>query len=274
MDSNKFPDVNSQADLYKKVLDGVRGKPVIFRTMDIGGDKRVPYWSSIREENPAMGWRAVRVSLDRPVLIRHQMRALIKAANGRNLNLMFPMVTDVSEFNTAKYWLETELENAKKKGRKLPNTLSVGCMLEVPALALQLPTLIEHADFISVGSNDLFQFLFASDRSSPELTQRFDPMTPAVLSFLRHLVKQCFDKNIPISLCGEIAGEPLAAMALLGIGFRHLSMAPPSIGPIKTMIRSLSICKLEKYLASLTISSEDKLRQKLDEFASENGVAY
>ena len=147
-------------------------------------------------------------------------------------------------------------------------------MLEVPALALQLPTLIEHADFISVGSNDLFQFLFASDRSSPELTQRFDPMTPAVLSFLRHLVKQCFDKNIPISLCGEIAGEPLAAMALLGIGFRHLSMAPPSIGPIKTMIRSLSICKLEKCLASLTISSGDSLRQKLDEFASENGVTF
>ena len=272
MDSNKYPDVNSQADLYKKIIDGAKGKQVIFRTMDIGGDKRVPYWSSMGEKNPAMGWRAVRVSLDRPVLIRHQMRALIKAANGRNLNLMFPMITDVSEFDKAKYWLMTEIENARKKGRRLPKTLSVGCMLEVPALALQMPMLIERADFISVGSNDLFQFLFASDRNSPELNRRYDPMASTVLSFLRDLVKKCFNGNIPISLCGEIAGEPLEAMALIGIGFRHLSMAPPAIGPIKTMVRSLSIGNLEKYLDSLTNSSEDNMRKKLNEFASDNGV--
>ena len=167
MDSNKFPDVNRQASLYKRVIDGANGKPVVFRTMDIGGDKRVPYWNSEKDENPAMGWRAVRISLDKPSLMRHQMRALIRAAGERDLSLMFPMVTEVSEFDAALDLLNTELDRAKQKKKKLPKDLSVGTMLEVPALAFQLPSLLKRTDFIAVGTNDLFQFLFASDRSNP-----------------------------------------------------------------------------------------------------------
>ena len=272
MDSNKFPDVNRQADLYKRVIDGANGKPVVFRTMDIGGDKRVPYWNSEKDENPAMGWRAVRISLDKPTLMRHQMRALIRAAGERDLSLMFSMVTEVSEFDAALDLLNTELDRAKQKRKKLPKDLSVGTMLEVPALTFQLPSLLKRTDFIAVGTNDLFQFLFASDRSNPDLANRYDPMSPAALSFLHDFVNTCLKANVPVSLCGEIAGEPLEAMALIGLGFRHLSMAPTSIGPVKSMIRSLSASDLEQHFESLTDFSSLSMRRILRTFAMDNSV--
>ncbi len=272
MNSSDFPGVDRQAEIYKRVMDAAAGKPVTFRTLDIGGDKNLPYWHTGTEENPAMGWRAVRIALDRPVLMRHQFRALIKAAEGQELRLMFPMITEVSEFDAARNLLDRELSRAKTRGRPIPEKLFVGTMLEVPALAFQLPVLLKRADFISVGSNDLFQFLFASDRGSPHLADRYDSLSPAALFFLQYLVDSCDKTNTPLTLCGEIAGRPLEAMALIGIGFRRLSMSPGSIGPVKTMIRSLSAGDLTRYIESLGDHAEHSFRKKLRQFAVDHGV--
>jgi len=272
MESRVFPNVDRQAELYKRILDQSAGKPVVFRTLDVGGDKSLPYWKMDGGENPAMGWRAVRVSLDRPVLLRHQFRALIRAADGRDLKIMFPMITEVAEFDSLRDILARELEAAERRGRTLPGNLEVGSMLEVPALAFQMTSLLQRVDFVSVGSNDLFQFLFASDRGSPLLADRYDPLSPPALNFLGGLVRQCDEVGIPISLCGEMAGRPLDAMALSGLGFRNLSMAPSAIGPVKAMVRSLSVSDLKRYLDTLLQSHEHSLREKLREFAVDHGV--
>lgn len=272
MDSVEFPDVNRQAEIYGKILDEAQGKPVVFRTLDVGGDKGLPYWDNAKEENPAMGWRAIRITLDRPVLMRHQLRGLIRAAGGRHLSIMFPMIAEIAEFDAARNLLDRELEHAVKKGRALPDKLSVGTMLEVPSLAYQMPALLKRVDFISIGSNDLFQFLFASDRGSPKLGDRYDPLSPSALSLLSSLIEACDAAGKPISLCGEMAGRPLDAMALVGLGFRQLSMAPSSIGPVKSMIRSLSAGDLKRYLDSLRDVSEHSLREKLREFGLDHSV--
>ena len=272
MNSHNFPDVRRQSRLYERIIEQSGGKPVIFRTLDVGGDKSLPYWENDREENPAMGWRAIRVSIDRPALIRNQLRALIRAAQGRELSIMFPMITEISEFDKARKILDLELERANANNYKPVKNLRVGTMLEVPALAYQMPALLERADFISVGSNDLFQFLFASDRGSPKISDRFDPLSPAGLNFLKSIIEQCDATKTPVSLCGEMAGRPLDAMALIGIGFRTLSMAPSSIGPVKTMIRSLSIHDLRLYLDSLKDVTEHSLREKLRGFAIDHSV--
>jgi len=267
-----FPDVESQCDLYTKVLDQAGGRPVVFRTLDAGGDKMLPYWKPTPEENPAMGWRAIRVSLDRPAMLRQQMRALIRAAGGRELRLMFPMVADVGEFEAARSLLGMELAREDRLGGPLPASVKVGAMLEVPSLAFQLPALLKKADFISVGSNDLLQFLFGSDRGNPRLSERYDPLSPLVLSLLRNVLAECRAARVPVSLCGEMAGRPLEAMALVGIGFRDLSVSPPAVGPLKAMIRSLDCQALRRYMDSLYDLSDRNVREKLRSFAKDHGV--
>ncbi len=272
MDATEYPDVNRQAELYERIFDQMEGRRVVFRTLDMGGDKRMPYWEDRAEENPAMGWRAIRVALDRPVVLRHQLRALIKAAAGRDLCIMFPMISEVAEFDAARALLDRELVRAEERKRKLPGELSVGTMFEVPALAFQLPQLLDRVDFLSVGSNDLFQFLFASDRGSPSIADRYDSLSPAALNFLSNLIKQAGAAQKPIGLCGEMASRPLDAMVLAGLGLRNLSMAPSAIGPVKAMIRSLSLRDLERYLEQLEDGAEHSLRERMREFALDHGV--
>jgi phosphotransferase system enzyme I (PtsP) len=272
MERRTFPDVNEQAELYERIFDLAHGKPVVFRTLDVGSDKRLPYWNIEPEENPALGWRALRVALDRPAMLRHQLRALIRAAKGRPLSIMFPMVAETAEFEEANALLDREVQSARKIGRVLPEKIEVGTMLEVPALAFQMASLLKRVDFVSVGSNDLFQFLFASDRGNPRLADRYDPLSPGALSFLRHLVVQCDAAGVPISLCGEMAGRPLDAMALVGIGFRSLSVAPSAVGPVKSMIRGLSVSNLSQYMESLFDQPGRSVREKLREFAIDHGV--
>ncbi len=267
-----FPGVEAQRRLYADVLDKAGDKPVIFRTLDVGGDKVLPYWERSAEENPAMGWRAIRVSLDRPDMLRQQLRALIRAAASRELRLMFPMIAEVAEFKAARAWLDKELEWEKELGFPPPSKFSVGAMLEVPSLVWQLPALLKQVDFISVGSNDLFQFLFASDRGNPQLSERYDLLSPLVLTLLRSVSEQCRAAGTPVSLCGDMASRPLEAMALIGIGFRDLSVTPPSVGPIKAMIRSLSVLALCEYMSSLYDLDQHDTRQKLGSFAQEHGV--
>ncbi|MGH6931410.1 MAG: phosphoenolpyruvate--protein phosphotransferase [Dongiaceae bacterium] len=270
---SEFPDVKAQVELYRKVLDQAGGKPVVFRTLDVGGDKVLPYWSGGEEENPAMGWRAIRIGLDRPVMLRQQLRALIRASGGRPLHLMFPMISEIAEIDAARRILNIELGRVRAKREPLPSAVKVGTMFEVPALAWQLKELLRRIDFLSVGSNDLRQFLFASDRGNPRLADRYDTLSPAMLSLLSDLARECALAGVPLSLCGEMAGQTLDAMALIGLGFRNLSMAPPAIGPVKMMVRSLDAGRLNGYIAPLIGLPVPSLRPKLRAFARDHNVA-
>ncbi len=268
-----LPQVRQQAEIYGRILDAAGDRPVVFRTLDVGGDKILPYLTRYDDEqNPAMGWRAIRLALDRPVLLRMQFRALLKAAAGRNLRLMFPMIAEVAEFDAARAILDKEIARLERLGKTLPQQISVGTMLEVPGLAWQLDALLSRVDFVSVGSNDLMQFLFASDRGNPHLAGRYDFLSPAALSFLRDVVQKCDAAGVPISLCGEAAGGPLEAMALVGLGFRQISMNAAAIGPVKMMIRSLDIGKLSAFMAPLYGSAEHSLREQLAAFAEAENV--
>jgi phosphotransferase system enzyme I (PtsP) len=267
-----FPSVGQQAAIYRRVLEQSGERPVTFRTLDIGGDKLLPYMSEIADENPAMGWRAIRIALDRPALLRQQLRALIRAASGRQLRVMFPMIAEAGEFEAARAVLDLELERAGKRGNALPVKTEVGLMFEVPALLWELPGLLPKVDFLSVGTNDLVQFLFAADRGNPRLAERYDALSRPVLGLLGQVVAACAAAKVPLALCGEMAGQPLDAMALVGIGFRTLSMAPGSIGPVKAMIRSLELAPLEALLAGLADMPPRGLRGRLRGFARDHGV--
>ncbi len=272
MARSKLLGVDEQTTLYSQVLDQAGTKPVMFRTLDIGGDKVLPHWGGADGENPAMGWRAIRVSLDRPALMRQQLRALIRAASGRELYVMFPMVAEVAEFAAARILLDMEIERERDLGRVLPNKVSVGVMLEVPSLAFQMPALLERVDFLCVGSNDLAQFLFAQDRGDARLAGRYDMLSPIVLKFLASIVEQCDAKGVPVSLCGEMAGRPLEAMALLGLGFRRLSMSPAAMGPVKAMLRSVDISLIAAALPPLCDGPEHSVRDALMALAIDQGA--
>jgi phosphotransferase system enzyme I (PtsP) len=246
---------------------------VVFRTLDVGGDKILPYFDRLSDENPAMGWRSLRIALDRPAMLRNQVRALLRAACGRPLHIMFPMVSEVAEFDKAKSILDMEIERERSRGNCIPSETKVGAMIEVPALLFQLKALLARVDFLSVGSNDLLQFLFAADRGNPRLAPRYDPLSPGALKMLASLAEACEAAKVPLSLCGEMAGQPLEAMALLGLGFRTLSMAPLSVPPVKAMVLSLDVQGVRSYILSLLDSPDRSLRDKLRAFARDHGVA-
>jgi phosphotransferase system enzyme I (PtsP) len=267
MISHELPRLKQLVDLYTAVLDGAAGRRVVFRTLDLGGDKVLPYARPLNEENPAMGWRAIRMTLDRPALLRYQIRALLKAAKGRDLDLMFPMVAEVAEFRAARALVDRELERLSRAGEDPPRKVRVGSMIEVPALAFQLPALLASADFISIGSNDLMQFLFASDRGNPRLGGRYDLLSPPMLNFLKQISDAARDRGVPVTLCGEMAGRPLEAMALIGLGFRSLSMVPASVGPVKQMLLGLNVGELAAFIGPLLAQSDHSLREQLRQFA-------
>lgn len=267
-----FPDVQQQQELYEKILDAAGEKPVVFRTLDVGGDKLLSYMARQEEENPALGWRAIRIGLDHPALLRQQLRALLRAADGRRLSLMFPMIAEVAELDAALRILRMERDRLEDQGRAGPAELRVGAMIEVPSLLWQLPALLPRVDFLSVGSNDLTQYVFAADRGNPRVAARYDSLAPAMLSLLRGLVVACDEAGVPVSVCGEMAGRPLDAMALIGLGFRSLSMSPPSVGPVKTMLRSLDAGALGRYMADVVKASDHSLRPKLRAFAIDHEV--
>jgi phosphotransferase system enzyme I (PtsP) len=266
-----LPRTSEQYSLYRSVMDAAKEKPVTFRTLDIGGDKVLPYLRSVEEENPALGWRAIRLSLDRPGLLRAQVRALLRAAAGRELRIMFPMVAVVSEFDNARALVERELTYLRRHGHRLPNQVMVGAMLEVPSLLFALDDLLERADFLSVGSNDLVQFLFAADRGNAQVANRFDPLSPPALRVLKLIADACKKHGKPFTLCGELAAKPLEAMTLIALGFRSLSLSPAMIGPVKAMILALDAAAAEKAVLPL-LSSASATREKLRAFASEAGI--
>ncbi len=272
MISSTFPRLEQQTRLYKAILDAAGDRPVVFRSLDVGGDKVLPFFRASEEENPAIGWRAIRMALDRPALFRTQIRALLRAAQGRELRIMLPMISDVSEFEAARALIDREVDILKRHGRVEPKRLMVGAMIEVPALLWQLDRLLPLADFASVGSNDLMQFLFAADRGNMRVAERFDSLNPAALKALRHIVEAAKTYDVPLTLCGEMAGRPIEAMALVALGFRSISMAPASVGPVKAMILSLDAGALREKMDEWLEAKTPSLRENLKRFAAEKGV--
>lgn len=273
--SATLPQRERQQRLYKDVLDAAGDRPVIFRTVDIGGDKALPYLDHDEggdEENPAMGWRALRLALDRGGLMKAQARALLEAAAGRTLNVMFPMVSEPWEFDEAKAIFGVQREWLVARGKKVPNDIRFGAMLEVPALAEVLDILLPKLDFLSVGTNDLTQFLFAADRAHPKLALRYDWLSPSILRFLRRVSRACHDAGVPIAVCGEMGGRPLEAMALIALGIDRLSITPAAIGPIKAMARSLDRAAFKPVLHDLLDHPPADMRAALTEWAEANGV--
>jgi phosphotransferase system enzyme I (PtsP) len=274
MVASTFPRTSEQYTLYRAVLDAAGDRPVTFRTLDIGGDKVLPYMRNVEEENPALGWRAIRLGLDRPGLLRTQLRALLRAAGSRSLKIMFPMIATVAEFDQAKDLVERELTHLRRHGHKLPDQVEVGSMLEVPSLLYQLDELFEHVDFLSVGSNDLVQFLYAVDRGNPRVSGRFDALSAPVLRALKDIADKGHVYKKPVTLCGELASHPIGAMALVAIGYRALSLTPSAIGPVKAMLLDLDCRATAAFLCPLIErpGSGTTIRAQLEQFAAKQGL--
>ena len=230
MIASKLPRLNEQVELYRDALRIAGDRPVVFRLLDIGGDKVVPYMRSAAEENPAMGWRSLRLALDRPGLLRTQVRALLMAAEGKPMKILVPMVTEAFEFRQARMVVQKEIDRLKRAGETVPTKVELGAMIEVPSLLFELDQLLPEADFVSIGSNDLIQFLTAADRANPRVSKNYDPIALPRLRALRHIVDAARRYNVPLTMCGELAGKPLEALALMAIGMNRLSMGRPRSG--------------------------------------------
>ncbi len=274
MVANRLPRLNEQTRFYTSILDAAGDRPVTFRTLDVGGDKVLPYLQTVHEDNPALGWRAIRLALDRPALLRMQLRALLKAASGRQLKVKLPMITMVSEIDKVRVLLGREMDSLTRFGHALPDQVLLGSMIEVPQLLYQLDELMQKVDFVSVGSNDLFQFMAAIDRSNTYLANRFNPLSRPFLRALREIVRAAERHNTPLQLCGELAGDPLSALALLGLGYRVISMPPGSVGPVKEMIRSIDLAKIT-HLVNATVDEpigNRTLNEVLRDYADQHGI--
>ncbi len=270
----QFPRLEKQYALYKQVIDATPDGAVTFRTLDIGGDKILPYMQTYEEENPALGWRAIRIGLDRPGLLRSQLRAMLRAGAGRRLSIMFPMVAMVDEFDAAKAIVQREIKHLSRHGYELPSELKLGVMVEVPSLLWQLDELMQRVDFVSVGSNDLVQYLTAADRDNKRVSGRFDVLCAPVLRALRSVAQAGAASGTPVTLCGEIGGRPLEAMTLVALGYRGLSMSAASIGPVKAAILAMHAGEAAAFLDGLIAdrSGAASLREKLRAYADAKGV--
>lgn len=273
MVSETLPRLESQTLLYRDVLDAAGDRPVTFRTLDLGGDKVLPYVKAEREENPALGWRAVRIGLDRPALLRYQLRALINAAAGKRLRIMFPLVTTVPEFEAARALVDREVEWSTRFGRRAPATVEVGVMVEAPALAWSIRSLMGKADFLSIGTNDLMQYFFASDRGNARVSDRYDILSTPALRFLRRIREDADAAHLQISICGEAAGRPLEAMTFIALGFRRLSMPASGIGPVKRLVLSLDASEAAHHVGAMLDTDAFSLRAELGHLAQRLGLA-
>ncbi|TAD77178.1 MAG: phosphoenolpyruvate--protein phosphotransferase [Sphingomonadales bacterium] len=275
--SATLPQRERQTRLYRDVLDAAGDKPVIFRTVDIGGDKSVPYLASeiaAQDENPAMGWRALRLALEREGLMKIQARALMEAAGGRSLYVMFPMVSEPWEFDAAKAVFDEQLAFLRAQKKLLPERIHFGAMLEVPALAEVLDMLLPRLSFLSIGTNDLTQFLFAADRANPKLAERYDWLSPSILRFLRRVMQNSVGSGVDIGVCGEMGGRRLEALALMGIGYRRLSITPAAVGPIKELVRKVDLAELTSAMTGWLLSPEQSLREQLAAWADARDIEY
>jgi phosphotransferase system enzyme I (PtsP) len=272
MVAESLPRLDEQATVYRSVLEAAGDKPVVFRTLDLGGDKVAPFAPSTVEPNPALGWRAIRMGLDRPGLLRYQIRALIQAAEGRTLRVMFPMIAAPWEMRAARDMFEREVAQAEHRGHKMPKDIQIGLMLETPGIAWAVEHVLDAVDFVSVGANDLMQYFYAADRQNSRVSDRYDVLSPPALTLFRQIRDTCAKHDVPVSVCGEIAAEPLEAAVLMALGYESLSMSGNNIGPIKKMVSGLDLTKLGTWLAARLDSPADSLRPLLLQAGAEAGL--
>ena len=268
---NKVPRRGELAVLYSRVMDAADGKRVAFRTLDIGSDKVLPYMKPQDEPNPAMGWRAIRVGLDKPGVMKMQLQALIRAANGRPLTVMFPFIAQFDEFRTARDYLLQQIERERGLGQKLPETLEIGAMLETPSLAFAPQQFFDMTDFISIGGNDLKQFFFAADRENERVRKRYDTLNVSFLTFLQRIVERCEASDTPVSYCGEDAGRPIEAACFAAMGLRSLSMRPASVGPVKHLLRRVNLTELRDVIEEAAARGEQSVRGSVTEYLAKDG---
>ena len=261
-----FPKRSALADTYSTVLDAAQGRPVTFRTLDIGSDKVLPYMKRVDEPNPAMGWRGIRLGLDRPGLMRMQFQTLIRGAKGRPLKVMFPMVAQFDEFSEARQRLLDEVEREKKQRHLMPSKIEIGVMLETPSLAFAPAQFFDLADFVSIGGNDLKQFFFAADRENERVRRRYDTLNVSFLNFIEQIAQKCDASGTPVSFCGEDAGRSLEALAFAAMGLRTLSMRPASIGPIKRLIRFVDLSAVKDVIDEARASGSQSVRPALEKY--------
>lgn len=270
----QLPRAGAQEKLYREILDKAGGKPVIFRTADLGADKAAAYMKRRAEANPAMGWRGMRMAVDRPGLFRPQIRALIAAAAGRELNVLFPMITVVSEIEAARALLDREIEFRKKRGRELPKTIRLGAMIETPAAAWRIGEIARHVDFLSIGGNDLVQFYYAADRESEMTQRRFDPVEAGFLSFLSMVTRAAREAGRPLTFCGEQAADPVTAAALIGVGVTRFSSPASAIGPFRRLVRSIDARDVSRWVCDRFEEPQRPLRRELEGFLRKAGAAF
>ena len=272
MIASSFPRLERQTQVYRAAIAEARGKPIVFRTLDIGGDKMLPYLRHVAEENPALGWRGIRMSLDRRALLRTQIRALIRAAGAEPLRIMAPMVSDVAEIKAVREVIDREFEIARKRDNVVPREFHFGIMVEVPALLFQLEEIMPLVDFVSIGTNDLMQYFFAADRGNPRVSERYDALSAPFLRALASIADAARRHDVTATICGEIGGRPLDAIALIGLGFRSLSMSAASIGPVKMMVLSLDAGRARAHVLGLLGQVPSSMRDELRRFAENEGV--
>ncbi len=272
MAAEKMPDVDTQTAYYRKLFDKADNKKVVFRSLDVGSDKLLPYWTYSGEENPAIGWRSIRITLDRRAILRQQMRAFIRAAAGKELNVMFPMIANLAEFKDAKETLMLELDKEKRRSKNVPTKVKTGLMIEVPSVVFQLDAILPEADFISVGTNDLAQFFFACDRTNNRLAERYDVLSVPFLRILQEIITKANNAKVLCSVCGEMASNPIEAMVLLGLGYRNLSCSGASFGKVKKMVRSANTKELADYIQTLLDFNQRTLRPQLIAYANDHAI--
>mgnify|MGYP000728288015 FL=1 len=263
---SQMPKRNELAALYARVLDAAQGKRVVFRTLDIGSDKVLPYMKAQDEPNPALGWRAIRVGLDKPGVMRMQLQALLRAANGRPLSIMFPFIAQYEEYTAARAEVDKALAREKKVGNAVPESLEIGAMLETPSLAFACKKFYEEVEFLSIGGNDLKQFFFAADRENERVRRRYDTLNVSFLSFIEDIVARCAATNTRLSFCGEDAGRPVEALCLTAIGLQSLSMRPASVGPVKHLLRRCNLDDVRKVIHEARDAGEQSVRPAVMEY--------
>ena len=267
--SNKVPKRAEQAEIYCKVLDSAGANPVFFRTLDIGSDKILPTITPEIEPNPTLGWRAIRLTLERSGVFKMQVQALIRGAKGRNLNIVIPLVTEINEFLKAKDIILDEINREKKRNRIVPNLIKIGAMLEVPSLVFAPNLFFKSVDFLMVGGNDLKQFFFAADRENEKVRKRYDMLSTSFLSFLKLIVKKSEKYKLPLSYCGEDAGKPIEALVLCSLGFKTLSMQPNCIAPVKSLLRNIKLSEIKQIVEFALEANYETVRNQVAEYLEE-----
>ncbi|KRN05830.1 phosphoenolpyruvate-protein phosphotransferase [Liquorilactobacillus sucicola DSM 21376 = JCM 15457] len=256
MDASELPSEDDQFEAYKQAVEGMNGKQVVVRTMDIGGDKELPYLPLPEEMNPFLGYRAIRISLDRQDIFRTQLRALLRASNYGKLAIMFPMIATVKEFKEAKAVFEEEKEKLVKKGVAVSNDIEVGMMMEIPAAAMIADKLAQYSDFFSIGTNDLIQYSMAADRGNERVSYLYQPYNPSILRLIKNIIDASHKEGKWTGMCGEMAGDQIAVPILAGLGLDEFSMSATSILKTRSLLKKIDTTKMQELAKKATDDCE------------------